>query len=443
MLALLLVASGALAAVPPAHAAPGISAAVPTSYELDLAYDPARRGTVTGTETIRFRNMGPAAIDRIWLRLWANGPDRCRPARIDVSVSAPAVAEPTVDCTALPVRLGAAVGPGGAGEIVLGIAVSGRGGHDRFGRSGPARLFGNVVPVLAVTDQLGLHLEPYSDTGESFYSLAARWDATLRMPRRIRAATTGSVGAQSVAGGIRTMTVASAGARDFGLAFVSKPTVLHGRSAGVSVEVLAASRRTGRKMLRAAKRSLRRLSARLGPYASSELDLVETRAKHEIAMEYPELVFSPPDPVLVAHEVAHQWWYGIVGDNQAADPWLDESLASYSDAIVFGGFKHCRLKHPFRLLPKRWRKLRLDAPMSSWEGRGKPYGAVVYVVGACVLRSLERSIGRDRMTELLRLLVARHRFGVIDRADLLRAIEEVAPPGFPLQRFLARAHLSG
>jgi aminopeptidase N len=33
---------------------------------------------------------------------------------------------------------------------------------------------------------------------------------------------------------------------------------------------------------------------------------------------------------LVAHEIAHQWWYALVGNDQAAEPWLDEGLASWS-----------------------------------------------------------------------------------------------------------------
>jgi aminopeptidase N len=73
--------------------------------------------------------------------------------------------------------------------------------------------------------------------------------------------------------------------------------------------------------------------------------------------------------------------------------------------------------------------------------RPDAYSEVVYVGGACVLRSLERSIGRPRMTALLRLLVSRHRHGVVTKADVLQAISEVAPPRFDLRRFLRRAHL--
>jgi hypothetical protein len=39
--------------------------------------------------------------------------------------------------------------------------------------------------------------------------------------------------------------------------------------------------------------------------------------------------------LLVPHETAHQWWYGAVGNDQANEPWLDESLAFYSELLYF------------------------------------------------------------------------------------------------------------
>ena len=38
----------------------------------------------------------------------------------------------------------------------------------------------------------------------------------------------------------------------------------------------------------------------------------------------------------VVHETAHQWFYSLVGDDQARDPWLDESLAEWATARLTG-----------------------------------------------------------------------------------------------------------
>lgn len=37
--------------------------------------------------------------------------------------------------------------------------------------------------------------------------------------------------------------------------------------------------------------------------------------------------------LLSVHETSHQWWFGSVGNDQALEPWLDESLATYSEYL--------------------------------------------------------------------------------------------------------------
>ena len=58
-------------------------------------------------------------------------------------------------------------------------------------------------------------------------------------------------------------------------------------------------------------------------------------------MEYPCLSFvsdalSEAGKVrAVAHETAHQWWYGVVGSDQIENAWQDEGLAEYSTLAFF------------------------------------------------------------------------------------------------------------
>jgi aminopeptidase N len=39
--------------------------------------------------------------------------------------------------------------------------------------------------------------------------------------------------------------------------------------------------------------------------------------------------------VVIVHETAHQWWYSMVGNDQILEPWLDESLADYSEVVYY------------------------------------------------------------------------------------------------------------
>jgi aminopeptidase N len=428
-----------LLALPAAAAGQSVTVAgpAPTSHRLDLTYEPRGAGRLSGTQTIEFANRGPNPIDLVLLRLWANGPDGCRPQRMSVQVDAPASVDPlAVRCTVLPVRLGQPLAPGASSSLTLRWTLQGRRARFRFGRSKNVRLLGYVVPMLVVTDARGTLIPPYVPFAESFYSLSAAWDATLRLPSRLRAATTGSVVEDRVEGGQRILHVSTPHARDFALA-IGRWRTFSGRSAGTTVRVHAQSRRAGRRMLRVARESVDRFSARFGPYDSPELDVVHIAEGY--GMEFPELVFSNSDPYIVAHEVAHEWWYSIVGNDQYAEPWLDESFATWAGARVGGTLAYCR-RLPFKSVPPNLRRARLDSGMGRFRNRELAYVRVVYDAGACVWRWLERRIGSRRMTAFLRLLVSRHRHGLMTKADLLAALAEAAP-GLNMRRFRRVAHI--
>jgi aminopeptidase N len=52
---------------------------------------------------------------------------------------------------------------------------------------------------------------------------------------------------------------------------------------------------------------------------------------------------------VVAHEVAHQWWYAMVGNDEIDDPWLDESLTEYSTLLYYKErYGEARFKEEYR-----------------------------------------------------------------------------------------------
>ena len=158
----------------------------------------------------------PAALTSVWLRLWANGPDLCRPRAIAVRIEAPAKAgTESVRCSALEVRLPAPLAPGARGSLSLTFHVDVRKADDRFGHAGKIVLLGNVIPVLAVEDDRGLHLERYSPNGESLFA-GGTLGRALRFPAPLRAASTGAVLAERVRKGRRILHVGTPQARDFG-----------------------------------------------------------------------------------------------------------------------------------------------------------------------------------------------------------------------------------
>lgn len=404
----------------------------PERYSLELTYD-ERRFALAGSERIALRNTGPEPLASVWLRTWGNAFGGCerRYVRVTVTGGGRAGGE-RVGCTALEVRLEQPLKPGASTTLELRIDVTAPQRPDRFGRFAGAAYFGNALPLLAVAGEDGWELPPYTFRGESFLSLSAPWDVRLRVPPGVRAAATGSV--QRRAGGVAE--IRAEAARDF--AIVAGPMrQLERRAGGVTLRHwrLRESRRDAARALRQAGRALRAYTRWFGPYGRPELDIVEgPRAVARgagIGMEYPELVLTPARALVVHHEVAHQWWHGIVGNDEYSEPWLDESFATYSGVRLAGGPRGCP--------PPRGRP-RLTASMKVFErDRGRHYRRVVYVGGMCALSMLERRIGRARFDRMLRELVAEHRDGIVTTADFVAAVRAATPAGSDAGALLRRA----
>ena len=102
----------------------------------------------------------------------------------------------------------------------------------------------------------------------------------------------------------------------------------------------------GAAILNAAVRAVGIFEAKFGPYPYGSLSVVQ--ADLNDGQEYDGLVFlatkfyneydGSARSNLVAigvHEIAHQWWFGLVGSDQAMEPWLDEALCVYSEAVFY------------------------------------------------------------------------------------------------------------
>ena len=91
----------------------------------------------------------------------------------------------------------------------------------------------------------------------------------------------------------------------------------------------------------------------------------------------------------LVHEVAHQWFYGLVGNDQFRDPWLDEGFAMYGQSRVDGQLAYQRS----RTLPAYGRG-HLGESMAYW-GRtdGSTYYVSVYVGGVQALGKLADRLG--------------------------------------------------
>ncbi|MBI5842932.1 MAG: M1 family metallopeptidase [Chloroflexi bacterium] len=125
---------------------------------------------------------------------------------------------------------------------------------------------------------------------------------------------------------------------------------------------------------------------------------------------------------VAAHETAHQWWFEQVANDQALQPWLDESLCTYSERIYYENLHS-------ELVPWWW-SYRIDfynpqgfADIPIYDGQGfRPYTNAAYFRGAHFLEDLRARIGDEVFFAFLQDYLAQRRGRIVTANDFFRIL---------------------
>ncbi|MDQ1659615.1 MAG: hypothetical protein QOD41_4698 [Cryptosporangiaceae bacterium] len=409
--------------ISPPSTADGTRTPANPAYTVKLTSDTSGF-TWTGHQSVSFTNASPTALPEVYLRLWDNYHGSCPSTPITVTnVTGGTASALTVNCTALQITLPTPLGQGQSGTIGFDLSIVVPSGSDRFGHDGAYSFIGNALPVLAVRDAKGWHLDPYTNNGESFYSLASDFSVTLDHPTALAVPATGtSVDTPGTSG--RTVTTATAAkVRDFAWAAGAFPKLTGTTAGGVTVNIYRVSSITAaqaQSMLSVATSALDQHSGRLGAYPYKEADVVLDNNFWFGGMEYPGFVLDLVSTTALAHELAHQWFYGIVGDDEYNDPWLDEGFTDYMTDLYNGVTgSGCSIT---------WASTaeKLTNSMAYWDAHSSRYSTVIYGYGKCTLHDLRRLIGDTAMTNLLKSYAQSHWYGVSTVADFKAAAQQAA-----------------
>ena len=172
-----------------------------------------------------------------------------------------------------------------------------------------------------------------------------------------------------------------------------------------------------------------------GPYPHNSLSVVE--ADFLDGMEYDGLYFlsrgfynlydgSPQGylTIIAVHETAHQWWYGLVGNDQAREPWLDEALCTYSEKLFYEN-TYPRLVDwwwYFRVnyyRPTGW----VNSPIYTYNGF-RPYVNAVYLRGALFLEDLRKELGDQVFFTFLRDYITQKSHQLATTQDFFAILKE-------------------
>lgn len=380
--------------------------------------------TVTGTEKVVFRP--DRAVTELVFRLTANTIPTVQAGNRIVVSSAKA------DHGAGPARFAAAnAAPGTQGGLLIipfakavaantaitaNIAFTvtlGRDSFDRFGRSGAFAYFGSAEPLLAWQRGFGWHTEDLIDfTAESATSEAMDVDLTVRAPGQDTVIMSGDPADPPPSSGLRTWRSRIAAARDVSVA--AGPFAVRDTTVGpVKLRVGAYDAATRDALVPEFVRAIQRLSALLGPFPFPSLSVARLPAQGG-GIEYPSSILMLDGSRLVAvHETAHQWFYAMVGNSQALDPWLDEAFAEYAEETVDGTDHHRRdVQVPGRV----------GASTESYGQNVSGYYFTTYNKGSAALEAARLVAGPAKWDAAIRCYVATNAWRIATPADLARAL---------------------
>jgi len=369
--------------------------------------------------------------DRLVFRLWPNSPDLARAGgHLDVgsvTVDGSEVKATLESPTRLVVPLPRTLHPGE--EVETGLAWSLRipeSVNDRVSVTGESVRLGSFFPILSWEPGFGWATEPATGGfAEDSTAPAADFDVTISTPPGLTVLASGvpdrpghwtAIAMRDVAISVGKFATAETTANAPDLV---KITVGVDASVGDSADAYASK----------AKAVLEDFGRRFGPYPWPVLSISVT-PHLDGGIEYPSHVMQGPGTFgdTEAHEIGHQWFYGLVGNDQGRDPWLDEGLATWAEARFQDSLTAIRLTK----VPSGVRD-HLGEPMTFWKGEQDNYFAGVYVQGAQALDALGPG---DLVDCALRVYVAQNAYRIARPADLAAALAAVFPDASAtLERF--------
>ena len=429
------------------------------NYHIAVKLD-AEKHALEGKETLEWRNDGGAPTSELWFHLYWNAfknettammspPEhglegrKTAPAKwgsIDVDRivcdGAPQTLEVLEDGTVGRVKLARPLAAGQTIKCDIDWKSQIPEIVARSGYAGDFHMITQWFPKIGVWNGQEWKCHVYCASCEFFADFGV-YDVAITVPEKFIVGASGALVKSEHHEGVRTDTWRAEDVHDFAWsaspAFREKKQPMDARPGMPPVEVRLLYQPNhewfAAEHMRLLEKTLRDYGDWFGVYPYATLTAIDTPDDAtEAAMEYPTLVGieSPPSPFsfrneytryVTIHELGHNWFYGIVANNEAEEPWLDEGINQYaSDVVLERATGRAIFPMTSQAMDEREGYTLGDA---DWGGFGKPawahpshwrYESATYAATATLLYSLERAYGRDRLMNALGVYARRYRF---------------------------------
>jgi hypothetical protein len=364
----------------------------------------------------------------------------------------------TEDETVVEVILPQEVLPGDSLVIVIDFRVNLPEIIARTGYRNNFFMIGQWFPKLGVYEQgRGWNCHQFHANSE-FYADFGVYDVTIQLPQEYMVGATGiQISQEMIDDSTKSLRYLAKDVHDFAWAADPEFEVITDKWQDITICFLAqpAHRMHIDRQIAALKHAFTYCNEWYGVYPYSQLTVIDPPddAQQAGGMEYPTLItagfmydifnsFHFMEEVVV-HEFCHQYWYGIVANNEFEEAWLDEGFTTYSEMKIIDSFYIGSIDIlNFRLLNREitWLKYALGNPnqdrivKNAWEYQLGGYYMFSYNKPALMLLTLENFIGRETMRIFLKKYFECFRFKHVTTRDFISTFCEVA--GYEWQSFL-------
>ena len=326
-----------------------------------------------------------------------------------VTVNGSAVSE-TIDDQTVLVPISPALPPGGDRDVVINFTATLQtrtdGDHWQFARLSGYLTAYRWIPWLSRTVKFDR-----PSVGEVWVTpIASRIDVEITTDQPLTLATSGR---RTGVSGL-TQTFVAYNVRDFNFSAARDyQTATRTANDGTQITFFYKSMNATR-VLNWAVKAFNTYSANVGAYPYTQLNISEVGPWAGI--ESPALFWLPNNvrkryvPWMTAHEVAHQWFYAVVGNDQAIEPFADEAVADFMARKLVGLWASSQCA-----------KSRLDITVYTTPGACYPW--IVYVQGNRYLKKYFKQVGAADFWQGLRNYYSAYKFKIGGTRQVLDALD--------------------
>lgn len=429
------------------------------SYKLDVKLDTELK-TLTGEEKLTYVNKSKSPLKEVYFHIYPNAykEKSTTPAQFGFNETFPEgfsvgsldIQDLSVngkksdfeisgrDKTILRVPLEKELKAGNKVDFDLKFTVKIPKGKDRLSYYATSYNFGNWYPIAAEYDEKGWHLDSYYSMGDPFYSTVSDYKVNITVPEDYIVAATGESDKEKIKNNLKTYSFNENNVRDFAFTTSNKFKFKQEKVDGINVKCygLGTDKELSDEM-NYAKNAVETFNKFFGKYPYKTYSVAES--SFLTGMEYPGIVFISDNPeykksgyyeVIVVHETAHQWWYGVIGDDEVNEAWLDESFACYSEDIYNESVKNSRddflkLKNYYYTYaaanPNQ--KVMLK-PVQDFKD-DMEYSILVYYKGAVMLDDFRGKVGDEEFFKIVQTYFNRYKYKVTKTGDFIAVANEI------------------